>query len=370
MSFTRRKTSGSLDAEHGSGEIRHLQCNPEYQGRNSGETTMRRSLHRFALLALLPVLILNCAAQGRPQAQAATAVIWADPGDIRSKDLFWGLGGNQDQPKPPFEFLEEDHHGTNPKFDVRDSDGKKWHVKLGAEARPEVAASRLLWAIGYSANENYFLAQLHVNDLPPLTRGQGFVRPGGDILGVRLQRPPHGKKRIGNWNWRHNPFVGTREFNGLRVMMALIRNWDLKDDNNAILQADSDRTIYEVTDVGAAFGSSGKRHSSAYSKGNLKEFRKGQLISKTHDDFVDLHFPTLPWPILALFEARFYFSQVGTRWIGKDIPREHAKWVGSLLAQLSPDQIRDAFRAAGFSPDQVEGYTTVLISRIQELNGL
>ena len=140
ISFTRRETSGSLDAEHGNGEIRHLQCNPEYQGRNSGETTMRRSLHKLGFIALLPVLILNCAAQGRPQAQAATTVIWTDPGDIRSKDLFWGLGGNQDLPKPPFEFLEEDHHGTNPKFDVRDSEGKKWHVKLGAEARPEVAA--------------------------------------------------------------------------------------------------------------------------------------------------------------------------------------------------------------------------------------
>ena len=178
-------------------------------------------------------------------------------------------------------------------------------------------------------------------------------------MGWKAIRPHH----------RRDPFVGTREFNGLRVMMALIRNWDLKDENNAVLQDESKRRIYEVTDVGTAFGSSGKRHSSAYSKGNLKEFRKGRLIQKVNGDFVDLHFPTFPSPVL-IFEVRFYFWQMGTRWLGRDIPRKDAKWIGSLLTQLSPDQIRDVFRAAGFSPEQIEGYTIVLIARIQELNSL
>ena len=34
---------------------------------------------------------------------------------------------------------------------VRDAKGVKWSVKLGIEARPEVAASRLVWAVGYLA---------------------------------------------------------------------------------------------------------------------------------------------------------------------------------------------------------------------------
>jgi hypothetical protein len=58
------------------------------------------------------------------------------------------------------------------------------------------------------------------------------------------------------------------------------------------------------------------------------------------------------------------------RWIGRHVPREDAKWMGSLLSRLSPDQIRDAFRSAGFSPEQVEGFTAVVQQRISDLNKL
>ena len=58
------------------------------------------------------------------------------------------------------------------------------------------------------------------------------------------------------------------------------------------------------------------------------------------------------------------------RWVGKHIPREDAKWVGSLLAQLTPQQINDAFRAAGYSPEQIDAYTQAVLSRIQELKQL
>jgi hypothetical protein len=124
------------------------------------------------------------------------------------------------------EFVGEDLNGTNPKFDVRDSNDKKWRVKLGSEAQPEVGASRLLWAVGYTTNEDYFVRQLQVRKMPArLHRGQKLVGRGGTVLNVRLQRHPEHEKKVGDWNWRHNPFYGTREFNGLRVMMALIRNW-------------------------------------------------------------------------------------------------------------------------------------------------
>ena len=58
------------------------------------------------------------------------------------------------------------------------------------------------------------------------------------------------------------------------------------------------------------------------------------------------------------------------RWIGKHIPRSDAEWIGGLPAQLSPDQIRDAFRAAGYTPDQVNAYATVVEKRIAEVHRL
>jgi len=40
------------------------------------------------------------------------------------------------------------------------------------------------------------------------------------------------------------------------------------------------------------------------------------------------------------------------------------------LAQLSQKQIGDCFRAAGFSPEEIDGYTKVVQQRIAALNAL
>jgi hypothetical protein len=336
--------------------------------------TPRLPMFRIILVLLAlngPAVAQAGHSSGQPSAES---VIWRDPGDIRSLNLFWGPGGEKHQPQPPVSFLEEDMHGTSPKFDVRDSNDKKWKAKLGVEAKPETVASRLLWAVGYGANENYFFPQLQVTNMPAnLQRGQNLAGHGGLIPNVRLQRHPEGKKRIGDWNWRHNPFYGTREFNGLRVMMGLIANWDLKDDNNGIFEDEKQGgpKLYEVSDVGTSFGTPGKKYSDNRSKGNLEAFARTKLIAHIHKNYIDLNFPKRP-PLSSLFEFEwdFFFRQTNMLWIGRQIPRSDAKWLASLLAQLSPDQIRDAFRAAGYSPQQIELGTRGVISRIQELNSL
>ena len=70
--------------------------------------------------------------------------------------------------------------------------------------------------------------------LPRLARGQEFVTGEGIVTGARLERQGGGGEEAATWSWHDNPFVGTREFNGLRVMMALLNNWDLKDVNNRV----------------------------------------------------------------------------------------------------------------------------------------
>jgi hypothetical protein len=57
-------------------------------------------------------------------------------------------------------------------------------------------------------------------------------------------------------------------------------------------------------------------------------------------------------------------------WIGKGIPVEDAKWIGSILAKLTPEQIHDAFGGAGYSPREVVGFAQILQERIAELNKL
>ena len=331
--------------------------------------------------AALPAVLVMMSAFALSQAltsSSATArvpapVLWKNPGNIQSLNLFYGPGGKKHQPQVPVEFIKEDRQGTSPKFDVRDQDGEKWKAKLGPEARPETVAARLLWAMGYAANENYFFSDLKVENLPPqLQRGQSYVSPPNDVKAVRLQRHPGGDKKTGIWEWRHNPFTGTREFNGLRVMMALINNWDLKDENNAIFDdpAAPGRQLYEVTDVGASFGKSGRTYSEVASKGNLKSYTHSKFISKIAPDDVDFNFPTHP-PLVDFFiEPSFFWHQMRQRWIGRHIPRAHVRWIASLLAQLSPEQIRDAFRAADYPPDQIEAYAAALEARIAQLNKL
>jgi len=325
---------------------------------------------KVTLICLIAVLAWPAAAdEPKPKKTDANAVLWQDPGDIRSRDLFYGAGGKDRVPQPPFHFEEEDSSGNSPKFDVKDGADKKWKVKLGPEARPEIVASRLLWAVGYFANDNYFINDLRVDGMPKqLSRGQNYVDKAGEVFQARLQRKP-GKDHK-PWSWRKNPFYGTREFNGLRVMMALLNNWDLKDENNAYYEDEnSGRNIYYVSDVGSTFGTTGKSYSDEASKNNLDAYRDSKFVDHVKDGRVSFNFPTHP-AFYHVFNVPYFVHQMRNSWIGHDIPVADAKWIGSLLAQLTPQQIGDAFRAAGFTPEQTEAYAAVLRQRIDQLNKL
>jgi hypothetical protein len=303
----------------------------------------------------------------------ARAVLWVQPANIAGRDLFYGPGGKDDQPHTTFTFLREDFNGTNPKFDVRDESGTKWRVKIGIEAKPETAASRLLWAVGYFANEDYFLPELRVEDLKPLKRGRKMVSPDGTVENVRLKRSLTDEKKIGNWHWRSNPFFGTREFNGLRVMMALMNSWDLKDENNSIYEVtgseNNPRLLYMVSDLGGTFGTTGVSFPISDSKGNLPAYAKSKFIKKVSGEYVDFNVPTRPnfW---RLVNVKQFIRRVRLEWIGRHVPRADARWMGQLLSQLSRDQVRQAFQAAGYSPDDANRFTDVVEERINELKSL
>jgi hypothetical protein len=298
-------------------------------------------------------------------------VLWRNPSDISSRNLFYGPGGKEHEPHSTYTFVKEDLSGSNPKFVVRDEIGVEWKVKMGAEAKPETVASRLVWAVGYLANEDYFVADLRVQGLPShLHRGQNRVSPDGLVHAVRLKRDPKDEKKVGNWHWRQNVFTGTRELNGLRVMMAMINNWDLLDENNAIYaEKGSQDRIYMVSDLGASFGTAGATWPLTKSKGNLVSYRHSKFITKTKPEYVSFEEPGPP-SLLWFFYLKDYFRRWPMRRIGRNIPRADVKWIGDLLGQLSPDQIRDAFRAAGYSSQEVDGFAGVVQERIAALKAL
>ena len=297
--------------------------------------------------------------------------LWSEPADIATRNLYYGPGGEEHQPKGSFTFVEEDLAGSNPKYIVRDRDDVKWTIKLGLEAQPETVASRLVWAAGYFSNEDYYLDDLKVAEMPAqVKRGRKLIGPEGTMHAARLKRHMGDEKTLENWQWRSDPFTGTRELNGLKVMMALINNWDLKDVNNKLYAGkDGAGQEYVVSDLGASFGTTGLAFPFSHSKGDLKSFVKSKFITRISDEFVDFRTPSHPAIVYAYWPPRF-MKRVRLDDLVHNIPREDARWIGHLLSGLSPDQIRDAFRAAGYTPDQVEGFTRVVQGRIAELNEL
>src|SRR4029077_5537106 len=128
---------------------------------------MIRMLNKMQWLTL-SWIVLPLAFGATPKAEITATghpVLWRNPTDITSRNLFYGPGGKDHEPRGTFTFTKEDLDGTSPKFFVRDQDGVKWKVKLGSEARPETVASRLTWGIGYFANEDYFVSNLQVREL-------------------------------------------------------------------------------------------------------------------------------------------------------------------------------------------------------------
>jgi hypothetical protein len=332
-----------------------------------------------ALIAAETVLILcglPAGTQARtnktPQAtvteKEGPAVLWRDPKDIETRDLYYGPGGKVHEPRGTFTFEKEDMNGSSPKFEIVDEDGVKWKVKMGIEARPETVAARLVWAVGYFANEDYFMPVLHVDHMPRLHRGGNHVTRDGAVHDVRLKRHLKDEKKIGLWQWRSNPFTGTRELYGLRVLMAVINNWDLKDENNSLYQTrgDSPELRYMVSDLGASFGTTGLDR---VSKGNLQAYTHSKWINSVSQEYVNFNVPSAP-----TVDHIFWMSEMVRRfnlvWIGRGIPRSDAKWMGNLLARLSSRQIRDAFRAAGYSAAEVEAFSQIVERRIQELERL
>ncbi len=274
-------------------------------------------------------------------------------------------------PAGPFQFVKEDLQGTNPKFTAVDADGVKWKVKLGAEARPETAATRLVWAVGYFTDEDYLVERAQLTGVPfnTLRRLKGQISPDSSITAARFERRQKGEKKESNWAWKNGDFAGTRELNGLRTLMALLNNWDLKDENNAIYESKSGGEIFAVSDLGASFGTTGIVIGHERSRGNLKSYEHSRFITHQSSERVDFACPGRP-TFLLIMNPWGFFSRTRMESVGHHIPRADAKWIGSLLGRLSPAQIRDAFRAAGYSPEQVEGFARVVERRIAALNAL
>jgi hypothetical protein len=181
-------------------------------------------------------------------------------------------------------------------------------------------------------------------------------------------------KRGSTWGWQKNPFADTRELNGLKVLMILLNNFDAHSGNNRIIYVDApgrSETRYYVTDLGATLGRAGGLGGTR-TKNDLVDFLSTEFVRGVEDGAVEFDYDTRPTGLghLSVLHPVYYRSQVKKEQAMRGIPVADARWIGSLLAQLSDEQLRDAFRAANYSEGTRESYVAAFRERINQLTRL
>jgi hypothetical protein len=272
-----------------------------------------------------------------------TPVMWHQV-DIADQNLLLGPGGDSMKPDlSNITFLEREKGGSNTKYRIKDAAGHVWVVKYGREAKPETAAVRLLWGLGYATEINYWVPQLTIPSV-------------GTLNNVRLEARPESIKREDNWDWKNNPFVGTNELQGLKIMMVLFNNWDIRTSQNKVIEDKATgQQYYIISDLGASFGKLGSNSLPIFwrlgrSIGKPNGYAKTSLVRGVKNGQLKLSFKGKH---ASIFEG---------------VTVAQGRWLADQLLLLRDDQIRDAFRAADYSPADVNTLTAAVKKRISELD--
>lgn len=292
---------------------------------------------------------------------AQVPVLWRDPGRVDRLDLAGGPGGRTGAPRPPFRFVEDDSSGTNPKIVVRDAARRQWTVKFGEEVKAETFASRLAWAAGYYVEPVYYVRSGRIAGVKNPGRAGRYIDKYGRFKDARFElRDSTGQYlQTVDWTWEKNPFVGTRQLNGLKTLLMLTSNWDNKDgrdgsSNTGIFQRGSNRNpqwLYVVTDWGGTMGKWG--NIITREKWDCEGYREqsNEFVKEIKDG-----------------KVRFSFSGQHDGDFKDDIQPADVRWLLQYIGRLTDTQIRSALRASGASAHEQACFARSLRTRIRQLH--
>jgi hypothetical protein len=74
--------------------------------------------------------------------------------------------------------------------------------------------------------------------------------------------------------------------------------------------------------------------------------------------------------LLSVFYPPYFVRQHKATTTMNKVPVSDAAWIGAKMAELSDDQLRDAFRAAGYDRSAQDAYARAVRNRINQLNRL
>jgi hypothetical protein len=301
---------------------------------------------------------------GERPLHSARATIWRAPAAIERLDLAAGPGGSAGVPAAPFTFVEEHLTGSQPCVSVRDAHSRRWRVKWGDEVQVESLATRLAWAAGYFVETTYYVPAGQIEHTGTLQRAAQNLDADGCFRDARFELDEEGVIKHfdeHSWAWNDNPFVGSRELNGLKIVMMWLSNWDAKDlrdvargSNTAIFEysrRDGFREArYLIIDWGGALGR----------WGNV--VRRGRWdcdgFAAESDAFVlgvDGEF------------VRFGYTGQRTADIADGIRVSDVQWLMGTLGKLTEVQIAAAVAASGGTAEEVTCFTRALRRRLDSL---
>ena len=300
--------------------------------------------------------------EGKAPLRSHRAAVWRDPGDVGQRDLGRGPGA---PPQPPFQFIEEHDTGSQPCVSIRDGTGREWRVKWGSEVRTETFGTRLAWALGFFSEQTHFIRDGEILGATELRRAKDCIDEQCRFTEARFELSEAGVAKhfdAHSWAWNDNPFVGTRELNGLKILMMLVSNWDNKDvrdvargSNTAIFEYRTSKDLIEarylIIDWGAALGAWG---SNVVQRGrwDVTAFaeQNQQFITGVDGDVVT-------WG----------YQGQRTADMTENISRADVHWFYRLAGKLTDEQIREGFLASGATPDEAGYFTAALRGRIEKL---
>lgn len=290
--------------------------------------------------------------------------IWEDP----NLDLRYGPGGAEYVPAAPFTFLEEHLTGSQPCVAVRDARGRRWRVKWGHEVHPESFAVRFAAACGYFAEVTHYFGEGAIDGARGLTRAGGCLDEAGRFRHARFELEDRTVRMLfdeDSWAWNDNPFFGTPQLSGLKLIVMLLSNWDTKDrrdvargSNTAIFEVPRSRWRYEarylISDWGASMGRWG---SNLLSRGRWDPAGFAEQTASFVEG-VDAGI------------VRFGYRGQRTQDIAGEIPVTHVRWFCSHAARLTRPLLHEGLLASGATDAEAKQFSQALLDRIAQLRAV
>lgn len=309
------------------------------------------------------------------KALIARSKLWF-PTDVPAMDLRTGPqgpGAFQPGETVACDYLDKKLSGYTPKFVCRLPDGSELKVKYGGgngEVYAEVAATRLLWALGFGADHMYSV-RVVCHGCPE--KIGGIVQENGDRLldPAAVERKRAGRELSDEWSWEElddvDASVGgaTRgERAALKLLAVLIQHTDSKPVQQRLICVDGtheqdldgteetgDRAKAKGTKVNGTKGTKDGEAACAVPMMMINDlgvtFGRANAFNQSERGSVNLD----QWAKLPVWkDAEGCVGNLAGSFTGTlkypVISEEGRQFLSDLLLPLSDDQIRDMFEAA------------------------